>query len=277
MILGLIEEMKINKFLVFKKIVLLFFLLNITQSCTSSVEVAATLGKKYLITKDNNKINPNPVYKVGNKYKVKGKFYYPKKDMFYNKTGIASWYGPKFHGKLTANGEIYNQNALTAAHKTLPLPSSVKVTNLKNNKSLILRINDRGPFVGDRIIDLSYKSAQLLGIIEKGTGKVRVEIIDYGEHLLVKNIKKPLKTNVKKNKEYFLQVGVFKEASNADRLSDKIRNIDYINYKVTTNTSNIEDRVLYIVKIGPINNNENVKYVQRKLKKDEINTKVIIE
>ena len=156
MILGLIEEMKINKFLVFKKIVLLFFLLIITQSCTSSVEVAATLGKKYLITKDNNKINPNPVYKVGNKYKVKGKFYYPKKDMFYNKTGIASWYGPKFHGKLTANGEIYNQNALTAAHKTLPLPSSVKVTNLKNNKSLILRINDRGPFVNNRIIDLSF-------------------------------------------------------------------------------------------------------------------------
>ena len=190
MILGLIEEMKINKFLVFKKIVLLFFLLNITQSCTSSVEVAATLGKKYLITKDNNKKNPNPVYKVGNKYKVKGKFYYPKKDMFYNKTGIASWYGPKFHGKLTANGEIYNQNALTAAHKTLPLPSSVKVTNLKNNKSLILRINDRGPFVNDRIIDLSSKAADLLDLKQNGTGLVRVTILQEQTIALEKLAKK---------------------------------------------------------------------------------------
>ena len=82
---------------------------------------------------------------------------------------------------------------------------------------------------------------------------------------------------INKDKEYFLQVGVFKEANNADRLSDKLRNIDYINYKVFTITSNIKDSVLYIVKIGPINNNENIKYVQRKLKKDEINTKIIIE
>jgi len=218
-----------------------------------------------------------PYYKVGNPYSINGTRYIPKEDPDYIEEGIASWYGPKFDGKLTANGEIFNQYAVTAAHRTLPIPSLVKVTNLENNRSIVLRINDRGPFVGDRIIDLSYKSAQLLGIIEKGTGKVRVEIIDYGEHLLVKNSKKLLKTNVKQNKESFLQVGVFKEASNADRLSDKIRNIDYINYKVFTNTSNIEDKVLYIVKIGPINNNENVKYLQRKLKKDEINTKVIIE
>ena len=101
------------------------------QGCTSSIEVAATLGKKYLLPKDNKKIHSVPIYKIGNKYEVKGKFYYPKKNMFYNETGIASWYGPKFHGKLTANGEIYNQDALTAAHKTLPLPSAVKVTNLK--------------------------------------------------------------------------------------------------------------------------------------------------
>ena len=166
---------------------------------------------------------------------------------------------------------------MTAAHRTLPIPSLVKVTNLENNRNIVLRINDRGPFVGNRIIDLSYKSAQLLGIIEKGTGKVRVEILDYGEHLLNKNNNKVVKKNINKDKEYFLQVGVFKEANNADRLSDKLRNIDYINYKVFTITSNIKDSVLYIVKIGPINNNENIKYVQRKLKKDEINTKIIIE
>ena len=110
--------------------------------------------------------------------------------MFYNETGIASWYGPKFHGKLTANGEIYNQNALTAAHKTLPLPSAVKVTNLENNKSLILRVNDRGPFVNDRIIDLSSKAADLLGLKKKGTGLVRVTILQDKSVALEKLAKK---------------------------------------------------------------------------------------
>ena len=142
-------------------ILLLFFFF---QSCTSGVEVAANLGKKYLIPNEKRAPIAKPLYKIGNKYNVKGKFYFPKKDLTYNKTGIASWYGPKFHGKLTANGEIYNQYALTAAHKTLPLPSAVKVINLQNNKSIILRINDRGPFVNDRIIDLSSKAADILDL-----------------------------------------------------------------------------------------------------------------
>ena len=159
----------------FKKLFILI-LISLTQACTSGIEVAANLGKKYLIPKDD-KVIANPVYKVGNKYNIKGKFYFPKKDLTYNKTGIASWYGPKFHGKLTANGEIYNQFALTAAHKTLPLPSAVKVTNLENNKSIVLRINDRGPFVNDRIIDLSSKAADILGLKRKGTGLVRVTIL----------------------------------------------------------------------------------------------------
>ena len=234
---------------------------------TTKTDVDSNLPKKETI----------PYYKVGNPYSINGIKYIPKEDPDYFEEGIASWYGPNFDGKLTANGEIFDQYAVTAAHRTLPIPSLVKVTNLENNRNIVLRINDRGPFVGNRIIDLSYKSAQLLGIIEKGTGKVRVEILDYGEHLLNKNNNKIVKNNINKDKEYFLQAGVFKEANNADRLSDKLRNIDYINYKVFTITSNIKDNVLYIVKIGPINNNENIKYVQRKLKKDEINTKIIIE
>ena len=169
-----------NKFFYFCKnsrnIFYIIFLILI-QGCTSSVEVAANLGKKYLIPKDEKKITQKPIYKIGKKYNVGGKYYYPKKDLYYNKTGIASWYGPKFHGKLTANGEIYNQYALTAAHKTLPLPSAVKVTNLKNNKSIVLRINDRGPFVNDRIIDLSSKAADILDLKKEGTGLVRVQIL----------------------------------------------------------------------------------------------------
>ena len=228
--------------------------------------------KKYY---KKNKVSP--YYKVGNPYSINGVKYIPKEDSNYFEEGIASWYGPKFDGKLTANGEIFDQYAITAAHRTLPIPSLVKVTNLENNRNIVVRINDRGPFVGDRIIDLSYKSAQLLGIIKKGTGKVRVEIIDYGKHLLNNNSKKIIKNTINRDKEYFLQVGVFKEVNNADRLLYKLRNIEYITYKVFTKTSNLNDNLLYVVKIGPIMNNENVMYVKRKLKKDEINTKVIIE
>ena len=113
--------------------------------------------------------------KVGKPYKVLGKKYTPKHDPDYNETGIASWYGDKFHGKPTANGEIYDKTALTAAHKTLPLNSFVVVTNLETGKTLKLRLNDRGPFVGGRIIDLSEAAANALGIKGKGLGKVRVQ------------------------------------------------------------------------------------------------------
>lgn len=122
---------------------------------------------------------PAPVgdYKVGNPYKVNGRWYYPKEDFEYVETGIASWYGPQFHGKRTANGEIFDQNQVTAAHPTLPLPSAVRVTNLENGRSIMLRINDRGPFARGRIIDLSRRAAQLLGFEKNGTAKVRVEIL----------------------------------------------------------------------------------------------------
>jgi len=115
-------------------------------------------------------------YKVGNPYEILGTWYYPAEDYAYVEEGIASWYGQDFHGKRTANGERYDMNALTAAHPTLPLPSIVKVTNLDNGRVLTVRINDRGPFHGRRIIDLSRRSAQLLGFYEAGTARVRVEI-----------------------------------------------------------------------------------------------------
>lgn len=117
------------------------------------------------------------VYKVGNPYQVAGVWYYPKEDPDYDETGIASWYGPQFHGRYTANGEIFDMNEVTAAHQTLPLPSLVRVTNLENGRSIIVRVNDRGPFVNGRIIDLSRRSAQLLGTERSGTAKVRVQMV----------------------------------------------------------------------------------------------------
>lgn len=121
--------------------------------------------------------SPGGVYKIGNPYQVDGVWYYPAVNYNYNETGIASWYGPNFHGKYTADGEIFDMNALTAAHKTLPLPSIVRVTNLDNGRSIKLRVNDRGPFVKGRIIDVSRRAAQLLGFDGKGTARVRVEIV----------------------------------------------------------------------------------------------------
>lgn len=118
------------------------------------------------------------VYKIGERYEVAGVWYSPRADPGYSQTGIASWYGRPFHGQRTANGEIYDMNAMTAAHKTLPMPSFVRVTNLENGRALILRVNDRGPFVNGRIIDVSRRAAQLLGFSEKGIARIHVQIVD---------------------------------------------------------------------------------------------------
>ena len=120
---------------------------------------------------------PNPHQKIGAPYTIKGITYVPREDPGYDRTGIASWYGPNFHGKLTANGELFDQDRLTAAHKTLPLPSMVRVTNVENGRSAVLRVNDRGPFAGDRIIDLSRGAAERLGTRTAGLGTVRVEYL----------------------------------------------------------------------------------------------------
>lgn len=111
-------------------------------------------------------------------YKVRGKTYQPMKSVgYFAQTGSASWYGPGFHGKKTSNGEIYNMNALTAAHKTLPLGTQVRVTNTSNGKSVVVRVNDRGPFHGDRVIDLSKGAAAQLGFVNNGKANVKIETL----------------------------------------------------------------------------------------------------
>jgi len=119
----------------------------------------------------------NPVYKVGDPYQIAGIWYYPERDLAYDETGIGSWYGDEFAGRLTANGEIFDPNKVTAAHKTLPMPSVVRVTNLDNGKSLVVRINDRGPFVAGRVIDLSREAARLIGYKDQGIARVRVQVL----------------------------------------------------------------------------------------------------
>jgi rare lipoprotein A len=149
--------------------------------CAFAALVAGCTESKVLVDQAKVITNPGPgkpaPYKIGKPYQVGGVWYYPKADYDYNETGIASWYGPGFDGKRTANGEIFDTNGLTAAHKTLPMPSMVRVTNLENGRSIAVRVNDRGPFSAGRIIDLSRRGAQLLGFIENGTARVRVEIM----------------------------------------------------------------------------------------------------
>ncbi|PCJ23100.1 MAG: septal ring lytic transglycosylase RlpA family lipoprotein [Rickettsiales bacterium] len=138
-------------------------------------------------------------YKIGKKYKIKRRGYRPREVRRYNKVGIASWYGSRygFHGKKTANGDIYNKNLLTAAHKTLQLPCLVKVKNLENGKSVIVLVNDRGPYAKNRIIDLSEKAAKVIGMRKKGTAKVRVKYLHSESKQLLKTLRLKKKPGAK--------------------------------------------------------------------------------
>jgi rare lipoprotein A len=117
------------------------------------------------------------VYRVGQPYVVGGRTYYPEFNPHYQAVGLASWYGDEFHGRYTANGEVFDREGISAAHPTLPMPSYVRVTNLSNGRSLIVRVNDRGPYAGNRIIDVSTRAAHLLGFYDRGTVKVQVDYV----------------------------------------------------------------------------------------------------
>ena len=170
-------------------------------------------------------------------YVVFGKEYYPLFDARgYVETGLASWYGPSFHGKKTSNGEIYNMYAETAAHKTLPMGTIVRVTNLENNRSMMLRINDRGPFVGDRIIDLSKTAANKLGIYQKGTGLVKVEVVQA-----------PPPLQARHSGAYYLQVGAFSDKKKAHIICSSIESKG-----LPTRLVALENKQVWKVQVGPM-------------------------
>lgn len=156
--------------------------------------------------------------KIGKPYYVDGIKYYPLDTADgYTEEGVASWYGPGFHGKLTANGETYNQKDMTAAHKTLPMPTYVRVENLENGKEIIVRVNDRGPFSKGRIIDLSEEGARRIGMIEKGTARVRVSVLSESADCYVSSGKEiDLDSG-----SFAVQIAAFSSEENAFRLSDK--------------------------------------------------------
>jgi rare lipoprotein A len=202
------------------------------------------------------------VTRAGNKnpYTVLGKTYHllPSSEG-YSEEGVASWYGTKFHGRPTANGEPYSIYGMTAAHRTLPIPVYVKVTNLENDRTVIVRVNDRGPFHSGRVIDLSYAAAVKLGYDKQGVAKVLVEVID-SKTDPVKT--EPVETAVIAQPErYYLQVGAFKSLESATKLQTKV--ISSTKQLVQVKAS--EPAGFYRVQLGPLNSIEQVQQVTEKL------------
>lgn len=198
-----------------------------------------------------------PYSRGGNKnYRVRGKDYKVLNGITeFTEHGEASWYGNKFHGHLTANGERYDMFAMSAAHKNLPLPSYVKVTNTENNKTVIVRVNDRGPFHEGRVIDLSYAAANKLDIINSGTGKVKVELIHFTEQ-----------QDTHKNdflKGYFyVQYLVTSQADKAQSLGKQLSD----KHKVEHNA--VKDNGNYRLRLGPLSSEKQAQALLEKLKKD---------
>src|SRR5881275_875800 len=156
----------------------------VLANCASSSKFASRVDPKYGVSSSPRVValgDPVPkgggTYRVGKPYTVGGRVYVPEEDPDYRAEGIASWYGDDFHGRLTANGEVFDMASLTAAHPTLPMPSYARVTNLSNGKSLIVRVNDRGPYHGNRLIDVSNRAAELLEFKGNGVARVRVEYV----------------------------------------------------------------------------------------------------
>ena len=156
----------------------------VLANCASSGKFASRVDPKYGVSSSPRVValgDPVPkgggTYRVGKPYTVAGRVYVPEEDVNYREEGMASWYGDDFHGRLTANGEVFDMGSLTAAHPTLPMPCYARVTNLSNGKSLVVRVNDRGPYHGNRLIDVSNKAAELLEFKGNGVARVRVEYV----------------------------------------------------------------------------------------------------
>ncbi len=215
-----------------------------------------------------------PRTRAGNppSYEVLGKRYHVLPDSKnYKERGIASWYGTKFHGNKTANGETYDMFTMSAAHKTLPIPSYVKVTNLRNQRAIIVRINDRGPFHEGRVIDLSYAAAIKLGIQKKGTGYVEVESIEPSEDSTASGNPGASQIN-----PVYLQIGAFSNFENAQKLKDRIETEHLPSSRIQSDSHN--GLPIFRVQLGPISSAGEVDRIKEYLAKmGIINTRFAVE
>jgi rare lipoprotein A len=234
-------------------------------------------------------------YQVGKPYQVAGNWFTPREQPNYDKTGVSSWYGEAFHRRMTSNGEYFDMNQLTAAHATLPVPSYVRVTNLENDHSVILRVNDRGPFVGTRIIDVSKRAADTLGYKQKGTAKVRVKYLgpaplnDPGaRHLMAMNeragsdVPRTMLADARTTKKlrkpafeetgdtaaaddvasqpvsyaYYVQLGAFADPENVDRIRDGLSDAGPMQMaEISANSGKV-----YRLRLGPLKSAEEAQF-----------------
>ena len=244
------------------------------------------------LAKQSRRTAAGGVYKIGQPYQIDGDWYYPQENTTYEGVGIASWYGSKFQGRRTANGEIFDMNLLTAAHPTLPMPVIVRVTNLENGRSVVVRVNDRGPFKRNREIDVSQRAAELLGFRKKGTARVRVRYLQkaplYDErgHLVsgsepqsyvlakpktpdniryvgaapkpsVQAIALDETQNFQRPKAlqdvvYYVQLGVFGDKRNADKLAEKLSPLADSLAGIDIEPVYSGGRNMYRVRLGPL-------------------------
>ncbi len=195
---------------------------------------------------------PKSRYGNGPYYEVYGVSYEVLDSSYgYKERGVASWYGKKFHGRPTSSQEPYDMYGMTAAHKTLPLPTYVRVRNLKNNKTIVVRVNDRGPFVDNRIIDLLYSAAIKLDMVKDGTGLVELTALSYDEPLPPKRIAAPASPGPDTDAGIFVQAGAFGDRNNAQRRYDMLRARGI--GEVVVHKDNDSSPALYRIRIGPIN------------------------
>ena len=194
---------------------------------------------------------PRSLYGNPRSYVVNGKQYFTLSSARgFVQRGIASWYGPKFHGRRTSSGETYDMHAMTAAHKTLPLPTYVLVRNLATGGRIVVRVNDRGPFHGDRIIDLSYAAATTLGIARRGTGLVEVRALEPGSRAPPAGKTPPLGSARSEPVRLFVQAGAFRAAANATELRARLVAVSRVPVRVRRAMSN--GNAVYRVWLGPV-------------------------
>jgi len=264
--------------------VLVLLLLSLLASC-SSVRRDGPPDYDVDVSHIQNPVpKPEPLAKYGNmsSYRVYGKRYYVlKSPQHFEETGIASWYGSKFDRHRTSSGERYSMLAMTAAHKTLPLPTYVEVTNLKNNRKIIVKVNDRGPFASNRIIDLSYVAAKKIGMLGHGTTYVRIKALDPYTYARrdtrpaarpVAHASPVLATNARAS--VYLQAGAFSNKSNAISFKKRLANLQAYPVRVATPGQKSK---LYRVQIGPIRDKASAEQLSRKLKSIGIAAKKIQE
>lgn len=262
------------------------------SACSSTPQV---VNRSAPIPKDGS-IYPGH-YKIGSPYRIQNQWYYPQANPDYVEEGMASWYGPGFHGKPTANGDTFDKSAFTAAHRTLPLPSMVKVTNLATNRSAIVMVNDRGPFSRKRILDMSEKTAIALGMKQQGVGKVRVQFLpaetremltalhlppiegkyatavsqyrepafpiatEEGNLLVSPALAGELHPNTATAQYVFIQAGAYSSKDGAEKVARSLSQFG----KVAVKPVNAQEKTMYRVRLGPIKSTEDANHLLSKV------------